>query len=187
MCCQLTWWRALGITAQQRPASKKVRTERATPCSSSDMGHGDLQIQFNFFLSGFLCGHENKGTFPESSLLMPPLPVLRFTLWYPTYIRKRPWKGRKKKKAGSTQRVTAIYWQTHAIAQTTKHSYYSTFLRKAGGKPVWKHYESRQVPTVTAVRWGYLATTRVCTDNPPRRYFFQISNCLSRNHKYFKT
>lgn len=50
MCCQLTWWRALGITAQQRPASKKVRTERATPCSSSDMGHRDLQIQFNFFL-----------------------------------------------------------------------------------------------------------------------------------------
>lgn len=172
MCCQLTWWRALGITAQQRPASKKVRTSVPPPAVLQIWATGICKFNL-IFLSCFLCGHKNKGTFPESSLLMPPLPVLRFTLWYPTYIRKRPWKGKKKKKkTGSTQRVTAIYWQTHAIAQTTKHSYYSTSLLKAGGKPVWKHYESRQVPTVTAVRWGYLVTTRVCIDNPPRRYFF---------------
>jgi hypothetical protein len=65
---------------------------------------------------------------------------------------KKKKKKKEKEKAGSIQRVTAIYWQTHAIAQTTKHSYYSPSLRKAGGKPVWKHYESCKGPTVTAER-----------------------------------
>lgn len=152
MFCQLTWWRALGITAQQRPASKMVRRERATPCSSSDLDHRDLQIQF-FFLA-FSVDMKTKGPFQNPLCL-----CLRFLFWdslYGTQHISENGPGRrkkKKKKAGSTQRVTAIYWQTHAIAQTTKHSYYSPSLWKAGGKPVWKHYESRKVPTVTAVRW----------------------------------
>lgn len=80
-------------------------------------GHRDLQINYSvfFFFLCFLCGQENKETFPESSLLMPPLPVLRFTLWYPTYIRKQLWGGKKKKK-----RLTAFNMVPPSTGRHTK-------------------------------------------------------------------
>lgn len=40
-------------------------------------------------ISAFLEEKKNTETFPESLWLLPPLPVLRLTLWYPTYIRKQ--------------------------------------------------------------------------------------------------
>lgn len=152
MFCQLTWWRALGITAQQRPASKMVRRERATPCSSSDLDHRDLQIQFFFLLSLWTWKQRDLSRILSAYASASCSEIHSMV---PNIYQKTALEGgkKKKKKAGSTQRVTAIYWQTHAIAQTTKHSYYSPSLWKAGGKPVWKHYESRKVPTVTAVRW----------------------------------
>ena len=48
--------------------------------------HKALLINYNFCILG---GKENTETFPESSLILPPLPVLGLTLWYPTYIRKQ--------------------------------------------------------------------------------------------------
>lgn len=48
--------------------------------------HKALLINYNFCI---LSGKENTETFPESSLMLPPLPVLSLTLWHPTYIRKQ--------------------------------------------------------------------------------------------------
>lgn len=69
--------------------------------------HKALVINYNFCI---LSGKENTETFPESSLILPPLPVLSLTLWYPTYIRKQlirrrgecrvgEWRGEVKKNA----------------------------------------------------------------------------------------
>lgn len=50
MCCQLTWWRALGITAQQRPASKKVRTSVPPPAVLQIWATGICKFNLIFFI-----------------------------------------------------------------------------------------------------------------------------------------
>lgn len=133
MCCQLTWWRALGITAQQRPASKKVRTERATPCCSSDMGHRDLQIQFNFFFYlAFSVDMKTKGPFQNPLCL-----CLRFLFWDSLYGTQHisengPGRGKKKKKKLAAPNVLP--------PSTGRH----TQLRKRQNIPIIPHLFWRQ-------------------------------------------
>lgn len=62
--------------------------------------HKAILINYNFCILG---GKENTETFPESSLILPPLPVLSLTLWYPTYIRKQLIRRRRGVKGGGME------------------------------------------------------------------------------------
>lgn len=95
--------------------------------------HKALQINYNFCI---LSGKENTETFPESSLILPPLPVLSLTLWYPTYIRKQlirrggggeGWGNG----GGEVKKMQHLTWQLHLLVKimnTYKASVYEASL-----------------------------------------------------------
>lgn len=122
MFCQLTWWRALGITAQQRPASKMVRRERATPCSSSDLDQGFAN---SIFFLAFSVDMKTKGPFQNPLCL-----CLRFLFWDSLYGTQHisengPGRRKKKKKKKSWQHPTCY---RHLLADTRNCANDKTFL-----------------------------------------------------------
>lgn len=74
-------------------------------------GHRGLQVNYNVFYLLSLCTRKQRDLSRILSAV-PPLPVLRFTLWYPTYIRKQLWEKKKKKK---TENPT---WYRHLLVDT---------------------------------------------------------------------